>query len=301
MPMFRAEKIKGPAYIFASSVAFVVMSVFIKRVSDMGIDSWKTTLFRFVIGGAIVCTLAMAGKISLRFVNKKLLLLRGLLSGGAVFLFFLSVAKIGLAKGTVLSYSSPIFACLFSAVLLRERISLFRWFAVAVAMAGVYFVAAGRAEGICWTRIGLFEGLAIGGAILAGLSNCVIKKLHDTDSTYSIYLAQCVMGIWIVVTPANLVPCSVGYFGGALLLGVGGAATLGQLLGTRGYRYLSVSEASLLELSFPVLNLVLGMVVWREMISFWGVLGAVLVLGACGAILGGRNASEETESNQSRE
>ncbi|MBU4201113.1 MAG: DMT family transporter [Verrucomicrobia bacterium] len=97
---------KGVVLMVFSSVVFCAMSMLIKCVP--GIDSFKTSLFR--IGMAVLGTAAIFGFMQLRFVNGRLLFLRGLFGGLGVFLFFLSIAKLGIAKGTVISYSYPIFA-----------------------------------------------------------------------------------------------------------------------------------------------------------------------------------------------
>ncbi len=263
-----------------SSAAFCAMSALIKFIP--GIDSYKTTLFRFMIGMAALGTAALFGKIQLRFVNAPMLLLRGLCHGVGVFLFFLSITKLGLAKGTVISNSSPIFAAIFSAVYLRERIAWWQWLALGVAMAGLYLLCLAKGPGpVGLLSVGRYECLALAGAVLSGISYVVIKRLHATDSTYGIFFSQCVIGLWLMVIPANVVPCAIGYAGGAILLAVGVAATLGQLFMTEGYRYTSVSAGSLLGMLLPVFNIIVGLAFFREPLRGSGLLGSALILGAC--------------------
>ncbi len=71
-----------------------------------------------------------------------------------------------------------------------------------------------------------------------------------------------------MIIPANVVPCSIGYSGGAILLGVGIMATIGQLLQTEGYRNTSVSVASLMCLFLPVFNLLAGLLFFHERLTF---------------------------------
>jgi drug/metabolite transporter (DMT)-like permease len=281
----RSETFKGASLIVGSSVAYAGMSVFIKQVTAMGIDSYKTTLFRFVIGLALLSTAALFGKIKLVFNNGWLLFVRGLVGGVCVFLFFLTISHIGIAKGTVLMFTSTIFASLFSVLLLKERISPWKWLAVAVAMTGIYLVATSKEGNASWTSFGLYELLGVTGGVLSGLVKCMIKKLHATDTSYSIFFAMCAVGIWVVIVPANLVPCEIGYLGGVLLLGVGALGALGQLIGTEGYRHLPVSLASLLELSFPVFNLIVGVLIFRESLPFMGLLGSGMILASCAAVI----------------
>ena len=122
------------------------------------------------------------------------------------------------------------------------------------------------------------------GAIFSGIAVVSIKRLHETDSTYAIFFAQCVVGLWLMIIPANLVPRAIGYFGGILLLGIGIFATVGQLLMTEGYRYLSVTSGSLLSMLVPVLNFFAGVVVFHEHLSLWAIVGSLLILTSCIAI-----------------
>lgn len=295
--MKRSKIVKGVALIAGSSVAYAGMSVLVKNVSAMGIDSYKITLFRVVIGLALLATAALFGKIKLEFNRSGLLFVRGLIGGVCVFLFFLTISNIGIAKGTVLVFTSTVFASLFSVLLLKERISYRKWLVVAAAMGGIYLVATSKAgRDISWSSFGLYELTGITAGVLSGLVKCIIKKLHATDTSYSIFFSQCAMGVWVVVIPANLVPCEIGYFGGVLLLGIGALGTLGQLLGTEGYRHIPVSMASLLELSFPVCNLVIGVLVFREPFSRMGLLGAGMILASCAAMIhmNRRNSAERT-------
>ena len=112
-----------------------------------------------------------------------------------------------------------------------------------------------------------------------------VKKLHDTDSSYAIYFAQCVIGLWVVVVPANIVPCSIGISGGLLLVAVGVTSTIGQLLSTEGLRYVQVATGSLLGMLVPVLNYFLGVVAFGEIISWRSVIGSTVILASCVVVL----------------
>jgi len=271
---------RGVALMVLSSVAFCAMSALIKFIPD--IDSYKTTLFRFMIGMAVLGTAAQFGKVQLRFVNGPLLLMRGVCHGVGVFLFFLSITKLGLAKGTVISNSGPIFAAVFSTIFLHERIAWWQWLALAVAVFGLYLLFLAKGTGtVGMLTIGMYELLAIGGAVLSGISSVVIKRLHATDSTYAIFFSQCVIGLWLMIVPANVVPCAIGYVGGVILLGVGITASIGQLFMTEGYRYTSVSVGSLMGMLLPIFNIIVGLLLFHESLPFTGFIGSILVLGSC--------------------
>jgi len=275
---------KGVALILVSTAAFCLMSGLVRYASD--IDPYKTTLFRFIVGLGMLGTAALLGKIKLKFTNGPLLLLRGLTGGMAILIFFFSISKLGVGKGTVLIYSFPIFGSIFSSIFLKERIGVIRFVAILTAFAGIYLLAADNGQDLTLLgTLGLYELLAIFGAMLGGVALVSVKKLHDTDSSYAIYFAQCVIGLWIVVVPANIVPCSIGWSGGLLLVAIGATSTIGQLLSTEGFRYVQVATGSLLGMLVPVLNYFLGVVAFGEVISWRSVIGSIIILGSCVVVL----------------
>ena len=282
--LIEKDRHKGIALMLSSTAAFCLMSGLVRYASD--IDPYKTTLFRFIVGLGILGTAALFGRIELRFVDGRLLLLRGLFGGTAILIFFFSISKLGVGKGTVLIYSFPIFGSIFSSAFLKERIGIARFGAILTAFAGIYLLAADNGESLSsLSAIGKYELLAILGAMFGGLALVLVKKLHDTDSSYAIYFAQCVIGLWVVVVPANIVPCSIGVSGGLILVAIGVASTVGQLLSTEGFRYLEVAPGSLLGMLVPVLNYFLGVVVFDEVVSWQSIIGSATVLGSCVVVL----------------
>ena len=275
---------RGAVLILASTVAFCLMSALVRSAS--GIDPYKTTLFRFIVGLGILGTAAMFGKIELKFSNGPLLFLRGLLGGTAILIFFWSISKLGVGKATVLIYAFPIFGSIFGAIFLKERVGLLRVVAILTAFAGIYLLAVDNGDGFSVLgSLGVDELLTLCGAMLGGAALVLVKKLHDTDSSYAIFFAQCAIGLWVVVVPANTIPCSIGVAGGFLLVAIGVTSATGQLLATAGVRHVDVATGGLLGMLVPVLNYVIGVAIFHEAISFESVVGTAMVIGSCGFVL----------------
>jgi len=283
------NELLGVLVMAGSSVIFSVMCGLSKWAYNLGVDAYKITLFRFAIGLAVLGTAAMFNKVRLEFFRSWLLFLRGLSGGVAVFIFYVSITspQLGLVKGTLINYTYPIFATIGGAVLLHERVGLGKWLAVLAAFAGIYLIATCGGGGL--GGFGSYDLLAVLGAISAGFAIVLVRKLRETESSYSIYLAQCAIGFWLMLIPSNFVACRIGLSGGLLLLAIGLTAAAAQLLMTYAYRSVTVSTGSVLGMLTPVINLPIGLLVFGEAIGFRGLIGAAIVLAACVYVSIGRN------------
>ena len=266
-----------------ASIFFWIAGCLVKSGSYIGAN--KLTFFRFVIGLGLIATAAMSGKARLVFVDKKLLLLRGLIGGTAVFITLLSITKLGLGKGMVLINSYPIFGSIISAIFLKEKLRLFDIWAILMAMVGIYFLAYDEQNGFSLLVFGGYELLAVFGAVLAGFAVTIIRKLHDTDSSLAIYFSQCLVGMWLLIGPALSSKEAVDSKGIFLLLGLGTSITIGQLLMTEGFKYVPVKTGSLLMMLETVLCYVAGVAIFSEPLTWPSLLGSVLVIGACASVL----------------
>ncbi|MBN1804542.1 MAG: DMT family transporter [Sedimentisphaerales bacterium] len=281
--MSRLEhKTKGAALMALASVFFCFAGCLVKSGSYMG--AYRLTFFRFVIGLGLIATAAMSGKVKLVFVNKKLLFLRGLTGGTAVFTALLCITKLGLGKGMVLVNSYPIFGSIISAILLKEKLRLFDAGAILTAIAGIYFIAYDK-NGFSLLVFGRYELLGVFGAVLGGFSVTLIRKLHDTDSSLAIYFSQCLVGMWLVIGPALGSNESVDLRGVFVLIGIGISVTVGQLLMTEGFRHVPVKVGSLLLMLETVLCYTAGVVIFSEPLTWSCFLGAILVIGSCATVL----------------
>ena len=260
-----------------SSLLFSAMSVLI--ASAPGTSAFLTSLSRFVVGTAVVGSLGLMGRVKLEFRNTRLLLLRGILGGVAVYTFYLSIPTLGVARGTAVSYTYPLFATVGGALFLGERIRWRAWIALVLTLGGLALLRLGD-----WLADPGWDPwflVALAGAILSGLAVVSVRKLTETDSSPVIFLAQSLVGLWIVFVPALATPTSLGLPVALVLLGVGLTATLAQLLMTWSYKTVDVATGSLLSMMTPVLNVVLGIVLFRETLGPMQATGAVLILLSC--------------------
>ncbi|MFA5330528.1 MAG: DMT family transporter [Prolixibacteraceae bacterium] len=269
---------KGIFMTLGSVVFFALMAVLVKSIPN--VSSYQTTFFRFAIGLGIISLLAQFGVINLKFNDKKNLFWRGLIGGVAVYLFYLAILKLGVGKGSVYIYSYPIFATLFSMLILKEKVEPIKFVVIFISFAGLILLSVGGGKATL-SSMGFYELIAIAGSITTGLAVVFVKKLHDSDNSYAIFFSQCIIGFWLFLIPSGTTQAKGNFNELLLLILVGVVATIGQLFMTEGYRYVNVATGSLLQSLVPVFNLISGWLIFQEQLNSVEMVGAFVIVASC--------------------
>ncbi|MBW8334509.1 MAG: DMT family transporter [Prolixibacteraceae bacterium] len=276
-----SDNSKGIFLTLGSVVFFALMAVLVKAVPN--VSSYQTTFFRFAIGLGILGILSLFGIINLRFNDKKNLFWRGIVGGIAVYLFYLAIIKLGVGKGSVYVYSYPIFATLFSMLILKEKVEPIKFVVIFISFAGLVLLSVGGKESLA--GMGIYELIAIAGSVTTGLAVVFVKKLHNSDNSYAIFFSQCIVGFWLFLIPSGATQAKGNLNELLLLVLVGIVATIGQLFMTEGYRYVNVATGSLLQSMVPVFNLLSGWLIFHEQFTTIEMTGAFVIVGSCFALV----------------
>ena len=262
-----------------AAVLFSGMAVLIRYAE--GVSFFTTALFRFTIGLGILTTLALFRQIRFEFHNRVLLFLRGLFGGIGVILFYLSIVKIGIAKGTVISNTFPVFATLGGVLFLKDRVRPMVWLSLIVSLIGLALLTRSSWSSGFSGENDLWVVWALVGAVAGGAAIVCVKRLRATDSSTSIFLSQSLIGFWIVLVPAGLNTSKIVFGTIWILIGVGVLAALAQLLMTWSFAHIQISTGSLLSLLTPVCNVVFGVLLFKESLTIGEGIGSALILVAC--------------------
>lgn len=236
---------------------------------------------RFLFSAAAILPICLVRRRGLVTKNWKLLVLRGVFGGGAVILYFTSVALAGAGRATILNYTYPLWANVF-AFLLGARPSRRVWIGLLVAGFGVWLIVVpGGSSPI--GAVGPGEWAGIVSAMFAGISVLLIKKLRETDESLTI-LAGFTAGGLLVSLPDAQVGASIASLAVPSVMfaawGVGLTSFLGHFYFTRGYGGATLQQATLLSLMVPAIAAFCGILFFEEPLTLSFVLGAVLVAGA---------------------
>lgn len=271
--------LRGSLWMISSTIAFSLMSFLVRIASEsQGISAWKSAELRFAISIVLILGFSIWLRNPLRFVNRPWLVWRGVFGGAGVTIFFFSITQIGIAKATILIYTYPIWAGLFSPLLLKNRMRREVWVAVIAAFVGLYLVIV-PPQGL--GAISWLDLLAFTGGLLSGWAILSIKKLHETDSSRAILFSQCFFGFLIVAPRSVPEGYSFTLMAWTTLFAIGLLATAAQLQMTYAYKFIGATEGALLCMLTPVLNVILGMIFFHEPVTMRSLAGCVIVLSSC--------------------
>lgn len=211
---------------------------------------------------------------------------RGALSIAGMFCNFGALARLPLVEATAISFTSPLIGVALSALVLKERVRIYRWSAVTVGFIGVLvvlaphlsvaqlsatFAAAGTAAGLAY---------AITGSFINAGTMIQTRRLAQTEPTSTIVfyfsLICALAGLatwpfgWLTPTPAEL----------AALISVGLLGGIAHIVLTESYRHASASVVAPFDYTSMVWALVLGYVWFGEVPNVLVFAGAAIITAA---------------------
>jgi len=203
-----------------------------------------------------------------------MLVVRGVFGGIAVLLYFISISRIPLSSAVMLANTYPLFAILFSAIIIKERPNLDSLLIMLLAFCGMFLVLEPRFGKL---DIGYF--LAVAAAVIGGVAVTSIRELRKTDSSWMISLSQMIGAVLfsLVLLPAGFRMPNPGEWGLLFLVGILGTGA--QLAFTRPFRFIATAEGSMAAPIYTVFTVVLSVFFLGEVLSTRFVIGAILVFG----------------------
>jgi drug/metabolite transporter (DMT)-like permease len=227
--------------------ALATMSALIKLAAERGIHLLEIMFWRqfLTIPIALGWVLATSGLATLATHRPGTHFLRGLYGTIGMVLNFGAVILLPLAEATTINFTVPIWAVLLSIVLLKEKVGLWRWSAVLLGFAGILVIA--QPGGGHFPLYGAL--VALGGAFMIALISIQIADLNRTDRPLTIVFYFALFSTPLTALSLPFVATAHDPEGWLLLLGIGLAGALGQLLLTAALRFGSVASVIVMDYS----------------------------------------------------
>ena len=187
----------------AVGIALVCVTTFLFAALDAcakwlvhTVPVFQVVFMRFFVQAALGAVLLLPQRERLHIANPKLQLLRGLMLGAMTLLNFVALQYLQLAETGAIQFSVPILIALLSAWLLKERLDLGRWCAVALGFAGVLCIIRPGGHGF---HPAIF--LTLLNAVLYASFNLMTRHLASSENplltqVVSAWVASAMVGPW---------------------------------------------------------------------------------------------------------
>jgi len=283
------EPVQKPLYALGLRLLAVVLLstlvMVVKVTAETGVALPEILFWRQLIPGLLILAWVAARGQWSRLKTRRLPDhgRRAMLGLTGMFFTFGAPLLLPLAVATTFGFTTPVFAVILSALLLKERAGPVRWLAVLLGFAGIVIITQPGHAVI--PPLGAAVGLGAG--LMVALISIQVRDLGRTEESLSIVF-------WFAVFSTPVLALALPFFASAhtpwqwFLLATGGVLGLvGQLLLTAALRYGQVASVSVMDYSSLVWATLFGWLIWNEVppSSLW--LGAPLIIVA-GAVIAWR-------------
>jgi drug/metabolite transporter (DMT)-like permease len=282
--------ILGIGFKLLSALLFTIMAALIRAVGMDAPTSQIVFARSFFALIPLMAWLAWRGEVRRALTTSRPFghLLRGLIGVASMFLLFAALARLPLADATVLGYATPLVTVVFAAVLLRERIHIYRWSAVAVGLCGVIValwpqlssgaLAAALAGGAGADETATGAALALGATLLTAGAMIQIRRLTQTEGTGAIVF-------YFSVTSAAMGLASVPVLGwvwpepqtALLLVAIGCVGGVAQICLTESYQHADASLIAPFEYTTILWAIGIGVLAFDDSPTAWTLVGGAIV------------------------
>lgn len=266
-----------------AGLVLATMLMLVKFAAERGADVPHMLLFRQAVSLPILLGwMAFRGNLGrMRSQRKKAHAARAMTGTIGMLLNFAAPILLPLAVATTLGFTTPIFAVILSAILLREHVGVWRWTAVLLGFAGVILIAQPGA-GAEIPPLG--AAVAIAAAFMVALISIQIRDLAQTEDQLVIVTYFSAFSTPVLLGIALLFPWPTDWQVYALMLAIGVVGTAGQVLLTASLRMGRVSSVIVMDYAMLIWATFYGWAIWGRLppANLW--LGAPLVIGA-GAVI----------------
>jgi drug/metabolite transporter (DMT)-like permease len=189
---------------------------------------------------------------------------------------FTAAILLPLPVSTILGFTTPLFAVILTGLMLPESVGRWRWLAVLLGFAGVLAIAPPGA--MAFSHLGATAGLASG--FMVAIISLQIRDLARTEAPTAIVFYFALFGTAMM---APLLPFFITHHTGQqwlILLAMGTAGTLAQLLATGALRFGAVATVVVMDYTALVWTTLYGWRIFSQLPPATTWLGAPLIVAA---------------------
>ena len=265
--------LRGMAMMFVAMIGHSAALGMVRHVS-LSLHTFEIIFLTTLTGMLVLMPwFVRQGLTPFRTARPGLHIIRAVLAVLSLTAWFHAVAITPLATAAALSFSAPIFATVFAALLLSERVGGARWFAVSLGVAGMLVILR---PGLIAIELG--PVLVVGSAIAYAVVLTIIKVLSRTDSSVTILAYVQVLFVPLTFVQAMLVWRWPSLETFMWILAIGIVATAAQLILTQALKEAETSVVMPLFFFLLVWLSVIGFAFFGEIPSVFAWIGGAMII-----------------------
>ena len=269
----------GIACKVAATLLFAVMFAAIRWLGPY-FPIGEIVFFRSTLGIPVIVAAAYATGGPSLLATKRIdsHALRSIAGTIAMFCNFAAYTFLPLADATAIGFAAPLFVVILAALMLAERVHIYRWSAVIVGFIGVLIIAGPEAS---LSRTALYGAMfALTGAGLTAVAMIFLRRMsaHEHSITIAFYfmLTSAAVSLTTVLFGWNWpTPWET-----AILIMTGLAGGVGQLFLSFSYRFGEASVLAPFDYAAMIWAVILGYFLFGELPTAQVWLGGVIVIAA---------------------
>lgn len=268
-----------------SALAFTLMSAGIKAIAAR-YPTGELVFFRsFFALIPLLIWLAWRSELpsALRTSNLRGHMKRGVIGSSGMFCGFAALQFLPLSDAVALGYAAPLGVVVLAALVLKERVRIYRWSAVTIGFIGVLIMLSPHLTGGTLSQ-GLQAGPALGaalglaGAFCSAFASIEVRLLTRTEQTGAI-----VFYFMLLTSALGLATIALGWrmpdlSDAALMVTIGILGGLGQILLVQAYRFGDASLIAPFEYSTMIWAVIIGWFLFGEWPVNTILIGAAIVI-----------------------
>lgn len=288
--MTRQAPLLGISLKVASTLVFFVMATALKIAAET-VPIGQLVFARNFFGlFPVLLMVGLRGELGLAFRthNPRGHLTRATVGLSAMVCGFTALYLLPLPDATAIGFATPLFVVVLAFFLLGEKVRIYRWSAVGIGFIGILVVLSphlGDAHFDGPSTLGALIGLT--GAIFAALAMITVRKLCETERTSTIvtWFAGSATLLSLLTLPLGLLLPGQAWIWpdlatAGLLVLIGLAGGVGQILLTQSYRFADASTIAPFDYVNMLWAIIVGFVVFSEVPVPAVVIGALIVIAA---------------------
>ncbi|MCO5092119.1 DMT family transporter [Bosea sp. (in: a-proteobacteria)] len=217
---------------------------------------------------------------ALKTRNLRSHLKRGITGASSMFAGFTALQFLPLSEAVAIGYTAPLVVVVLAALVLKERVRIYRWSAVTIGFAGVLIMLSPHlgVGGPIGGNAAIGAALALAGAFFSAFAAVEVRLLTQTEQTGAIVfyfmLLTSLLGLstialgWTIPTPQDAL----------LLFVIGILGGLGQILIVQAYRYGDASLIAPFDYSSMLWAIAIGWFWFGEWPASAILIGAAIVM-----------------------